>query len=131
MSNKIIINDYLFKLESVLNKLNIANKPERIWNVDETGLTYVVKSNKVVSQIGKRFIYKRTYAEREEIQTLVGCICADGTFIPPFVIFKGSRWNEVLTRDCLPNSKTKLSHKGWINEALLIEWFQFFYIFYS
>lgn len=126
MANATMIDDYFSKLELLLTKLDIMDKPDRLWNVDETGLTFVVKSGKVVSQIGKRFIYKRTYAERGETHTLVGCICANGTFIPPFVIFKGVRWSDDLGRNALPNSVTRLSPKGWINESLFKEWFEFF-----
>ncbi|KAE9523095.1 hypothetical protein AGLY_016501 [Aphis glycines] len=111
-------------------KASIANSiqdmPERFWNCDETGLSYVVKPNKVVTAIGKRYVYKRTYADRGETHTLLGCMCANGSWIPPLIIFKDVRWNDSLKSDCLPNCMVKLSPRGWINSDLFLEWFRFF-----
>lgn len=126
MSNPIVINDYYEKLDDLLTKLDIKNQPSQIWNVDETGLAYVVKSNKVVCKIGKKYVYKRTYGEKAQTQTLVGCACADGTFLPPFIIFKGVRWTDSLKMGCLPSSEIRISPKGWITSDLFLEWFTFF-----
>lgn len=126
MGNPEMIQDYFVKLEALMDKLNIKNMPSRIWNCDETGLSYVVKPSKVVTSIGKRYIYKRAYADRGESHTLLGCICADGSWIPPLIIFKGIRWNDNLKTDCLPGTLVKLSPKAWINTDLFVEWFQFF-----
>lgn len=111
MSNPVIIKDYFNKLDDLLTTLMIKDKPSRIWNVDETGLSCVVKPNKVVCQIGKRYVYKRTYAEKGQTQTLVGCACADGCFLPPFIIFKGIRWNDSLKNNSFPNSETRILQK--------------------
>lgn len=89
-------------------------------------MTYVVATGKVVTQVGKKYIYRRSYSERGETTTLVGCICANGTWIPPFIIFKGVRWNDNYKNDCLPNSRVHLSEKGWITKELFIDWFKYF-----
>ncbi|KAJ8871334.1 hypothetical protein PR048_027651 [Dryococelus australis] len=126
MSNPTMINDYFEKANHLLTTLGIKDNASRLWNGDETGLCYVVKPNKIVTEIGKRFEYKRVYADRAETHTLVGCICAHGTWIPPFVIFKGMRWNDNISEGSLPNSRTRLSPKGWITSELFLERFQFF-----
>ncbi|KAJ8875996.1 hypothetical protein PR048_023904 [Dryococelus australis] len=97
--------------------LSMTISPSRIWNVDETGLTYVVKPNKVICQVGKKYVCKRSYGERGQIHTLVGCVCADSTFILPMIIFKG------LAECC-----NETFPKGWICTKLFLEWFQFFVI---
>ena len=84
-----------------------------------------MKPNKVVWKIGKKYVYKRAYGKREETHTLVGCASAEGTFIPPFVIFKGFMWNDLLSKDSLFNSVTKISPKAWITTELFIAWFRF------
>ncbi|XP_072381873.1 uncharacterized protein [Diabrotica undecimpunctata] len=126
MANEFMIKDFFSKLNDVLMKLNMKNKPNLIWNCDETGLSYVVKPSKVVTGIGKEYVYKRSCAERGQTQTMLACICADGTWIPPMVIFKGVRWNDTLKNDALPNALIKLSPKGWINSELFLEWLNFF-----
>lgn len=80
----------------------------------------------MVTAIGRRYIYNRTYAEKGTTTTVMGCICADGTWLPPLVIFKGKRWSDVLKQDAFPNSMVRLSPKGWINAEIFLEWFQFF-----
>ena len=126
MANNQMICDFYAKLDILMIKLGVKDMPDRLWNCDETGLSYVVKPNKVITAIGKRYVYKRAYADRGETHTLLGCVCANGTWIPPLVIFKGIRWNDNLKTDCLPNSLVKLSPKGWINSELFLEWFKFF-----
>ncbi|KAJ8883528.1 hypothetical protein PR048_015372 [Dryococelus australis] len=126
MSNPTMINDYFEMVHHLLSTLGIKDNASLLWTVDETGLCYVVKPNKIVTEIGKRFVYKRVYADRAETHTLVGCICADRTWIPPFVIFKEVRWNDNFSEGSLPNSRTRLSPKCWIISELFLEWFQFF-----
>jgi len=91
MANSHMISDFYSKLYSLMIQLGIKDMPDRLWNCDETGLSYVVKPNKVVTAIGKRYVYKRTYADRGETHTLLGCVCANGAWIPPLIIFKGVR----------------------------------------
>ncbi|KAJ8886511.1 hypothetical protein PR048_012722 [Dryococelus australis] len=126
MSNATMINNYFEKVNHLLTTLGIKDNASHFWNVHETGLRYVVKPNKIMTEIGKCFVNKRVYADRAEMHTLVGCICADGTWIPPFVIFKGVWWNDNLSEGSLANSRTRLSPKGWITSELFLEWFQFF-----
>lgn len=114
MANNQMICDFYAKLDLLMIKLGVKDMPGRLWNCDETGLSYVVIPNKIITAIGKRYVYKRVYADRSETHTLLGCACANGTWIPPLVIFKGIRWNDNLKTDCLPNSLVKLSPKGSI-----------------
>lgn len=127
-ANPVLISDFYDKLELLVTSLNV-NTPvlkNHIWNVDETGLQFVVKPNKVVTAIGKKYIYKRSWGERGETTTLVGCVCANGSWIPPFVIFKGVRNNERLKDNALFNTQVRLSKNGWVNADIFREWFEFF-----
>lgn len=126
MANRSVINDFYKTLNDLLTKLQIKDCSDRIWNCDETGLSYVVKSSKVVTAIGKKYVYKRTYADRGENHTMLACVNASGHWIPPMIIFKGVRANNDLLKDAIPGSLIKLSPKGWINSELFLEWFQHF-----
>ncbi|KAJ8893638.1 hypothetical protein PR048_006238 [Dryococelus australis] len=127
MGNPVMIDNYFNKLSETTKKLKIQdNLKDHVCNVDETGLVYVVKPNKVVAEIGKKFIHSRAYTERGETMTQVGCICANGTWIPPSIIFKGSRCNEAYNKDYLPNTQVHLSDRGWRTKELFLMWFQFF-----
>ncbi|KAJ8894363.1 hypothetical protein PR048_007010 [Dryococelus australis] len=52
--NREILNDFYTKLENIAESLQVTHLPGRFWNVDETGLTYVMKPNKVVNVVGKK-----------------------------------------------------------------------------
>ncbi|KAJ8890988.1 hypothetical protein PR048_010497 [Dryococelus australis] len=100
--------DYFYKLTDTMVKLNIQHKPEdHVWNVDETGIMHVVDPGK-------------NYGERGETMTLVGSICANGTWIPPFIIFNGARWNAGFKYSS-PSVTERLD-----NKELFIIWFKFF-----
>lgn len=114
------------KLDDLLTELDIKNQLSRIWNVDETGLAYVVNRVKLFCKIGKKYVYKTTYGEKAQTQTLVACVCADGSFLPPCIIFKGVRWTDALKTSCLPSSEIRISPKGWITSDLFLDWFKFF-----
>lgn len=125
-ANEENISDFYNKLLAVLTNLDIVNKPERVYNCDETGITFVVKPTKIVTQTGKKIIYSRTFAEKGVTQTVLGCCSASGTAVPPLIIFKGVRMVNDLSNGAPPNSIVRLSKNGWINTALFLEWLQHF-----
>lgn len=62
--------------------------PDRIYNVDESGLSVVQsKVPYVVGLKGKRQIGTLTAAERGSLVTIIVCMSAGGTFVPPMLIF--------------------------------------------
>jgi hypothetical protein len=49
-----------------VSKLDLKDKPGRLWNYNETGLTYVLRPGKVVSQVGKKSLFTNRASEKEE-----------------------------------------------------------------
>lgn len=125
-SNPAILADFYEKLEKTLVEHDLLESPDKIWNCDETGLMFVNKPSKIVSKIGKQYVYNRTYAEKGTTTTVLAAINASGCFLPPMTIFKGVRNIPELSSGSLPNSLTRLSPKGWINADLFLEWLVFF-----
>lgn len=126
MANRTILNDFYDKLKALLVTLGIENRPDLIWNCDETGLSYVVKPSKIVTAIGKKYVYKKTYADRGENHTMLACVNASGHWVPPVIIFKGVRMSDDLHKDKLPGTLVQLSAKGWMNSDIFLEWFNHF-----
>lgn len=102
VANKEIVSDFYEKLDQTLKECGLQNSPERLWNCDETGLMYVVKSNKIVTSVGKKYIYNWTYAEKGTTTTVLACVSAARMGIPPMVIFKGIRATSGLNDGALP-----------------------------
>ncbi|KAK9702407.1 Tc5 transposase DNA-binding domain [Popillia japonica] len=55
MATRKVLDDFYSKLKTLAVKLGIDKSADRFWNTDETGLTYVTKSNTVVTLVGKKF----------------------------------------------------------------------------
>jgi hypothetical protein len=63
--------------------------PDRIFSVDETGLTAVQsKVIDVIARKGKRQIASLTSAERGGLMTVIVAMSASGQFIPPLITFR-------------------------------------------
>lgn len=91
------VNDYF----DVSEKLQKIHKPpqENIFGMDETGINMgIAPMEKVVGEVGNRVQYQQTNGERENV-TVIKCICADGTVLAPFVIFKGKYRREAWMKE--------------------------------
>ena len=53
----------------------------RIWDLDETGVTTVLKLNNIIASRGVKQIENAAPAEREELVTMAVAVSAHGTFI--------------------------------------------------
>lgn len=126
MSNRVMINDFYDKVSELFKNLDLFDKPERLWNADETGLCFVMKSSKVVTTVGKKYVYRRTFGERGVTTTFLGCVNAAGLSVPPLIIFKGVRMMDGLKENLPPGAICRLSDKGWINTEIFQDWFDHF-----
>lgn len=90
-------------LGETLEKYNISQ--ENIYGSDETGfLLRKLTSNIVIGPVNQKIVYEVGPENRENV-TVLCTICADGTSLPPLVIFKGKhffvRWGEDNPLNCL------------------------------
>ena len=125
-SNRELLDDFYEKLSKIYETFPNGIKPSQIWNCDETGLSYVVKSGRVITRIVKRYVYNRVIADKAETHTVLPCINAAGEFGPTLLIFKGARMIEGLKVGALPNVTVAVSQSCWINSELFLTWFQTF-----
>ena len=115
--------DKYFKLlESTLEEHDLADKPHRIYNVDESGMPLEHKQPKRVAERGTKKVYGRSSGNKAQI-TIVACASATGVALPPMVIFQGARLNYELTIGEVPGTLSGLSEKGWIDQTLFFRWF--------
>jgi hypothetical protein len=108
-------------LEKVLAEFNI--KPENIYNMDESGFAIGEKeAGRVIinAHIRQKFQAK---PGRQEWVTVVECVCADGSHVPPLVIFKA----ENLSTQWIPasihgNWRFNCNSKGWTSNEHGLDW---------
>lgn len=105
----------------------ISFNPNKIYNVDETGVT-VVQGNcsKVISIRGKKSVSSLSSAERGSLITTVICMNASGHFIPPLLVFPRKNMKDGLLNGTPPGTVASCHPSGWIQLHIFTEWFRHF-----
>ena len=99
---------------------------ERIWNVDETGFTAVHKPGKILAKSGAKQVGKITSGEKGVTTTAVCAVNAMGQYIPPMLIYKRKRMNDILLKGAPPGTIGGCSDNGWITTELFLKWMKHF-----
>jgi hypothetical protein len=108
-------------LEKVLAEFNI--KPENLYNMDESGFAIGEKeAGRVIINVNIRQKFQAKPG-RQEWVTVVECICADGSHVPPLVIFKA----ENLSTQWIPANihgdwRFDCNSKGWTSNKHGLQW---------
>lgn len=95
-------------------------KPEQIYNLDETGVTTVLKPVKIVSTKGKKQVCQISSAERGKLTTFVGIISAVGSALPPVYVFPRTRNPDEYLIDAPISSLALGNHSGWMTGDLFL-----------
>ncbi|KAB0804529.1 hypothetical protein PPYR_01499, partial [Photinus pyralis] len=113
--------DYFEKLDNTLDELCFKNKPERIYNMDKKGCRLTVHHQQtVLAQKGVKRLHL-VAPEHAENVTVVGCVSASGTVIPPMIIFKGKRKKPEFDDNLPPGSLVKMAPKGSMTIDLFVD----------
>ena len=108
---------YWFQMfKNAMNKLNLWYTPNRIWNIDECGVSDVPREGEAVVGVKGEQYSQAVSGEKPSNSTVLTFVSAGGLAVPPMVIFKGQR---VATewREAAPSGYTiKASENGYINQ---------------
>ena len=112
---------------SFLRELNMIPAPDlasRLWNADETGFCTSIASPRVLARKGAKDVHETSGGSDHEFHTLLAAGAADGTHLPPFILYKGvnlySRW----TKGGLAGAIYGVSDSGWMESKNFEQWFQ-------
>ncbi|XP_045177185.2 uncharacterized protein LOC123537512 isoform X1 [Mercenaria mercenaria] len=122
MSSKKMLDEFFPFLEGVLDKYGIRDKPHRIFNCDETGFTgKEAPRAKVIGPRGGHLFRRKTVSADHVTAHL--CVSADGHFLPPAIIYKGSLPHQHY-KDSVPSSwHFGHSENGYMDRDLFHKWF--------
>ena len=112
---------YFEELGNVLDKYDIKNKPQFIWNVDETGISLDHNPPKILARAGTN--PHCVTSGRSATTTVIAAVSALGETIPPFVIFKGDRLSKDIRTDGVAGTEYRSSQTGWSNSNLFLDFF--------
>lgn len=119
--NKTNVAEFHENLERALNMHKFS--AERIFNLDETGLSTVVQSPRVVAETGAKQVGQAVSAERGSMITMCAIVSASGNTVPPVFIFPRARMHDSLMTGAPPGSLglTNSPKSGWMTGPLFVK----------
>ena len=92
---------------------DLVDKPYRIWNCDESGVSLCSRSGKILAVYGVKTVYYTSSGKGQ-----ITCIGAAGGIIPPMHVFPGIRFSYNPMEGCVDGAYFGKSENGWINQEL-------------
>ena len=83
-----MILQYLELLEKTLTENGIKDRPDNIYNCDETGMVLKITNDKVLAPCGAKHVYSQSMGTREHL-TVHACACTNRMMLPSIIIFAG------------------------------------------
>ncbi|XP_041379546.1 uncharacterized protein LOC121392379 [Gigantopelta aegis] len=114
------ITKYFDELETILEKYDLKSSPEKIYNVDEKGISMTHAPPYVVGSTDEVPI--EISPERSSTVTMIGCGNALGQQIPPYFIFPGARMRQELLEGATIGTNGTVSKSGWSNSDIFQTW---------
>jgi len=100
----------------------LKEKPNQIYNCDESGMPIQHKNPKVVSVKGTKKVRQVCSGNKTQI-TVLGCASATGQVIPPMVEFAGKQFNHSLSQGEVTGMLYGMSPNRWMDQELFFTWF--------
>ncbi|GAB1605179.1 hypothetical protein Ahia01_000799700 [Argonauta hians] len=124
--NRFIVNDHFNKLEQTLTDLDLFDKPDRIFNLDEKGCRLSLHhQQQVIAKKGSKRVHL-VAPEHGENVTVVACVSAVGGAVPPMIIFKGKNRKQQFGDDLPPLACFEMAEKGSMTNDIFVNWLQHF-----
>lgn len=118
------LQSFFLLLETTVDKLGIRNKPHLWYNSDETNMSSMSSSNRVLCSKGAKSVNKVVLDNDKQNYTIQTCCNAVGDFLPHYVLFKGKNiyntWIENGHENCVFNC----SPSGWMETDQFQVWFR-------
>ena len=116
-----VLDKWFHEFEQFLLQHDLLDKPNCIWNCDESGFPLCPKSGKVLAPQGARNVYHITGNNKQQITTLC-CISAAGGVIPPMHVYPGERFGYNPLEGGVEGAYFGKSQNGWMTQELFHGW---------
>jgi hypothetical protein len=126
--NKTVIDDFFTKLSAVFERLNLHNKPQNVFNVDETRFQTDIGSQKVFCQRGIKNPHKTVATATKTTYTVQVCMSAIGQFLLLYVVYKGLHLYDTWCFGGPQDVRFTCSPSGWMETDQFCEWFEKIFI---
>ena len=122
--NRAVVDDFFDKLSAAVERLGLRDKPQNIFNVDETGFQTDIGSPKLFCKRGLRNPHKTVATTTKTMYTVQVCCSASGQFLPLYVVYKGLHLYNTWCVGGPEDARYNCSPSGWMESQQFVEWFQ-------
>ncbi|KAK3932377.1 Pogo transposable element with KRAB domain [Frankliniella fusca] len=121
--NKENISRYFDKLEEVLKRHPSFSNGSRVYNLDETGTTTVgeTKKMKVICEKGVKQVNQIKSAERGTLVSTCCIIGANGTMLPPVMVFPRVKFTNNMVINAYPGTLGLATKNGWMIAEIFVK----------
>ena len=111
---------YFQNLKKSMEDAGVTDKPHRIYNVDEIGLTAHCNPKKIICSKWTNCV--ENTQPKQNVTTVIGCGNAVGYALPPYFVFAGIKVRDSFLNKTMPGTAATTSKSGWGNSKV----FRFF-----
>ena len=94
-----------------------------MWNSDEIGFCTAVAYKKVLAKRGSKEVHETAGGSGREYHTVLGTVAADGTKLPPYMLYKGINLYLRWTTDGPAGAVYGVSKSGWMESDNFLQFF--------
>lgn len=117
-----VVYDFYDMLSKEVTENNLKDKPRYIFNADESGFHSDPSKLRAIGEKGTA-LSRVTGGSGRESTSVLACVAADGTFLPPCIVFKGvavqARW---VSDKVYPGTLFGATKNGWMEEPTFHNW---------
>lgn len=114
-----MLNEYFDNLRTTLDGI----PPSNIMNYDETNLADDPGRPKVITKRGCKYPERVMNSSKSSV-SLMYAACADGTILPPYVVYKSLHLYDTWTVGGPNGARYNRSKSGWFDMQCFSDWFE-------
>lgn len=125
-SDPFLIYNFYDLVEQNIKDLSLEDKPNHIYNLDETSFCSDPSRIKLLSGVGQK-AHRTQEGTGRDNTTVLACCNADGLVTPPLIIFQGANlWSTWKGEKDLPGTFYACSQNGWMTSEIFHDYFKQF-----
>lgn len=118
-----IMDNFHTILMRLYDECQLHNRPQNIFNCDETGFQTDVGKQKVICRRGSRNPFRVVGSTTKATYTVLMCCSATGDYLPMFINYKGLHLYSNWCTNGPENARYNCSPSGWMESAQFLDWF--------
>ncbi|CAF4184325.1 unnamed protein product [Adineta steineri] len=120
---QLVVDRWFEHLQKVLTKLNLFNRPDAIYNVDESGFGDDPGRKQVIIKRDSKYGITSQGGSGKSLTTLLMCTSASGRFLAPYIIYRAQTlFDSWIPTNGYPGARYNATPSGWSEEITFFDW---------